>query len=55
MKITAAIITFNEEAKIEDALRSVEWADEVLVVDSGSTDRTRELVQQKGVRLLDRE
>lgn len=52
MKISAVIITFNEENNIEDAIRSVNWADEVVVVDSDSTDRTRELAESLGARVL---
>lgn len=40
MKITARINTFNEEDNIAAALESVVWADEILVVDSFSTDNT---------------
>ena len=43
MKITVTIITLNEAGNISDAIESVEWADEILVVDSESTDATREL------------
>lgn len=44
-KISACIISFNEEQKIEDCLRSLEGvADEIIVVDSLSTDRTIEIV-----------
>ncbi len=42
-KISAAIITFNEEAKIADCLKSLYWVDEIVVVDSHSADRTREI------------
>ncbi len=42
-KITAAIITFNEESNIRDALESVKWVDEIVVVDSGSSDKTVEI------------
>jgi glycosyltransferase involved in cell wall biosynthesis len=43
-KISACIISFNEELKIEDCLRSLEGiADEIIVVDSLSTDRTLEI------------
>ena len=42
-KISVVIITKNEEAKIEACLQSVEWADEIIVIDSGSTDRTIEM------------
>ncbi len=52
MKISACIITFNEEANIANSLRSVEWADEILVVDSESTDTTREIAQSLGAKIL---
>lgn len=55
MKISATIITFNEEAKIADAIRSVDWADEVLVVDSFSTDRTVEIAESLGAKAVARE
>ena len=43
-KISACIISYNEEAKIEDCLKSLlPVADEIIVVDSLSTDRTREI------------
>ncbi len=49
--ISVTIITLNEEANIERAIGSVAWADEVIVVDSGSTDRTRELAKKLGARV----
>ena len=52
MKITAAIIAFNEEAKIADCIKSVDWAAEVVVVDSESTDRTREIAAGLGARVI---
>lgn len=55
MKISATIITFNEEANIQQACESVAWADEILVVDSQSTDRTREIATECGARVLNRE
>ena len=42
-KLSATIITRNEEAQIGDCLESVRWADEIIVVDTGSVDRTLEL------------
>lgn len=54
MKITATIITFNEEANIRAACESVSWANEILVVDSESTDRTRELAEECGARVITR-
>lgn len=40
MKLSAAIITFNEENNIEACLESVKWMDEIVMVDGGSTDAT---------------
>jgi glycosyltransferase involved in cell wall biosynthesis len=52
-KLTVAIITFNEEANIARCLDSVkEVADEILVVDSFSTDKTEEICHQYGVRFI---
>ena len=42
-KVSVTIIAFNEEENIEDALKSVRWAEEIIVVDSGSTDSTIEI------------
>lgn len=39
------LITLNEEANLARTLQSVAWADEVVIVDSGSTDRTREIAE----------
>ena len=39
-KLSVTIITKNEEENIERCLRSIKWADEIIVVDSGSTDNT---------------
>lgn len=54
MKISATIITFNEEANIREACASVAWADEVLVVDSESTDKTREIAESCGARVINK-
>ncbi|MCC6636660.1 MAG: glycosyltransferase, partial [Ignavibacteriaceae bacterium] len=45
-KISISLITFNEEKNIERCLKSVTWADEIVVVDSGSKDRTVELAKK---------
>ncbi|MBA3355937.1 MAG: glycosyltransferase family 2 protein [Pyrinomonadaceae bacterium] len=55
MKISATIITFNEEANIREACESLAWADEVVVVDSQSTDQTAQLAYQSGARVIRRE
>lgn len=52
MQISATIITFNEAAHIEAACRSLTWADEILVVDSESTDRTPEIAEACGARVM---
>lgn len=43
--ISTVVITKNEEVNIEACLMSVNWADQIVVVDSGSTDRTQELAR----------
>src|SRR4030065_2615463 len=45
-KLSVTIITLNEEQNIKDALESVKWADEIVVVDSGSTDKTQEICRE---------
>ncbi|HQU84741.1 MAG TPA: glycosyltransferase family 2 protein [Pyrinomonadaceae bacterium] len=52
VKISAVIIAFNEEEKIAKAVKSVLWADEVLVVDSESTDKTREIAENLGAKVI---
>ena len=51
-KLSAYILTYNEAAKIEAAVASVQWADEVVVVDSFSTDRTAEIATALGARVV---
>ena len=48
MRVSVTIITKNEELSISRCLQSVSWADEVIVLDSGSTDRTVEISRQLG-------
>jgi glycosyltransferase involved in cell wall biosynthesis len=55
MKISATVITFNEEKNILPALESLSWADEVLVVDSHSTDNTRQIAEGSGARVIERD
>jgi glycosyltransferase involved in cell wall biosynthesis len=49
--VTATLITLNEAANIADALASIAWADEILVIDSGSTDDTVPLARNAGARV----
>jgi len=50
--LSITIITKNEEKRIAKCLDSVSFADEILVVDSGSTDRTVEIARQYGARVI---
>jgi (heptosyl)LPS beta-1,4-glucosyltransferase len=52
MRITATIITLNEAENIRAACESVAWADEILVVDSESTDSTRAIATECGARVI---
>jgi len=47
------VITRNEEANLSRCLESVAWADERIVVDSGSTDRTLDIARQSGASLYE--
>ena len=51
MKISAAIITFNEERNIARVIESLRCCDEILVLDSGSNDRTVEIATKLGARV----
>jgi glycosyltransferase involved in cell wall biosynthesis len=56
VKISAVIITLNEENNIERCIRSVQRvADEILVVDSFSTDKTEQICKELGVRFIQHE
>lgn len=45
-RCSVTIITLNEEKNLRDCLKSVKWADEVVIVDSGSTDGTLRIAQE---------
>jgi glycosyltransferase involved in cell wall biosynthesis len=51
-KISAYILTFNEADKIRAAVESVLWVDEIVVVDSASTDGTAEIASSLGARVV---
>lgn len=52
--ISIVILTHNSEAKLEDALKSVAWADDIVVVDDASTDRTVEIAKRYTGRIFHR-
>ena len=52
--LSVAIITLNEERNLDRCLASVRWADEIIVVDSGSTDGTVAIAQRYGVHVSTR-
>ncbi len=51
-RISAFVICRNEEQKIARCIESLRWCDEVLVIDSGSTDRTVEIAQTLGAKVI---
>jgi glycosyltransferase involved in cell wall biosynthesis len=52
MTISVAIVAMDEEANIGRTLDSVRWADEIVLVDSGSKDRTCEIAREHGARVV---
>jgi glycosyltransferase involved in cell wall biosynthesis len=52
--VSAIVVCFNEERNIRGCLESLRWCDEIVVVDSFSTDRTVEICQQFTGRVLQR-
>lgn len=53
--LSACIIAFQEEDRIGDCIRSLDFCDEVLVVDSHSSDRTRAVAAELGARVVERD
>jgi glycosyltransferase involved in cell wall biosynthesis len=53
--LSACIITFNEAERLEACLRSLDFCDEIVVVDAHSTDATRELAAAAGARVIRRD
>lgn len=54
MGVSVLILTLNEEANLPRCLQSVSWCDDVVVLDSGSTDRTIEIATAAGARVVHR-
>src|SRR4051812_46266246 len=53
MKISAAIIACNEERNIARAIESLRCCEEIVVVDSGSVDRTLQIARNLGARVVE--
>jgi len=53
--LSVVIITLNEEEKIKDCLESIKWADEIIVVDSLSNDKTVDVAKQYTDKIFERE
>ncbi len=51
-RLSAIIIAKNEEARIADCLKNLSFADEIIVVDNGSTDKTVELARKFGAKVF---
>lgn len=51
-RVSVALITRNEHHNIRDCLRSVAWADEIVVVDQASTDGTGDAARAEGARVI---
>jgi len=54
LSISAVVVCFNEEDRIGDCLQSLRWCDEIVVVDSFSTDRTMEICQKYADKVVQR-
>lgn len=50
-KVAALILTYNEEENIADCIKSAAFADEVIVVDSGSNDNTQKIAESLGAKI----
>jgi len=53
-KISVTVITFNEEKDIDKCLRSIQWVDEIIVVDSFSSDKTVEIAKKYTDKVIQR-
>ncbi len=54
MNLSVLILTLNEECNLTDCINSVRWSDDIVVLDSFSTDRTVMIAKEMGARLVQR-
>jgi len=54
VSVSVLILTLNEEANIDACIDSVSWSDDIVVLDSLSTDRTCEIAEARGARIVKR-
>lgn len=52
--VSVFVRTLNEELNLQPCLRSLSWCDDIVIIDSGSTDRTCEIARDAGARVLAR-
>lgn len=52
MHLSVVVIAKNEEDMIKTCLQSVSWADEIVLIDNGSTDKTAEIARLQGARVI---
>src|ERR1035437_3058796 len=55
MKISAAVVTFNEESNLERCLKSLDFCDEIVIVDSKSTDKTVSIARKHTKNIFSRD
>jgi glycosyltransferase involved in cell wall biosynthesis len=55
MNVSVVILTLNEEINIRECIASVSWSNDIVVLDSFSTDRTRAIAEESGARVYTRE
>lgn len=53
IQISATIITYNEEKNITKCLKSLDWVDEIIVVDSVSTDQTKQIAESMNANVIE--
>lgn len=51
-KLAVLILTYNEEKNIEECVQSVNFADEIILIDSGSTDQTGQIAEKLGAKFI---